>query len=804
MITSEKVELEILSRVSKIANSSLDFDTKLNRIVGVIADRLGRDVCYIVLRERGADKLVLKAAVGLEPDSVGKVMLRMGEGVTGWVALNKQPASLEVASEDPRYKLVPMTGEDRYKSLLAVPIIFNSECIGVMTVQTVEPHLYSEDEVTLLSTIANDVGGIINTAQLYQEARSNLEALSALYNVSRALISTLDLQTLLDTIARLSAEVIGAKGCILRLLNRQTGLLEIKASYGLTVEREANTELRMGESIAGKVAAEGRPMLITDIHDYPEFLNATGAIVESLLCAPLVSKGKAMGTIALYDKALKEGRGDSRFTQDDLNLLSTLASQASISVENASYFERAEYLAVQNEKKAQELAFLYDMANAMRSTLKVDNLLHIILTALTMGGGMGFNRAMLFLVNDRTNTLQGMLGIGPSSAWEAGEIWSRLTDKPASLGNWSVTDAEITEQKNSAFNRMVKGMRISYEYDGGVFAEAIQKKRAIVIEDAETDPLAGPETMVLIGARSFAAVPLVAKDRVISLVVVDNKFTGKPITREDLGLLMMFANQAGLAMESSISYSNLEQANRELKETQGRLVQSEKMAALGEMAASVAHEIKNPLTVIGGFAARLSKKQPEGEGGRYAKIIKDEAGRLEKILDNVLDFSRDKNPHMELCNLNELCEDTVAMYAERFSDKGVTMNLELDPALAPTYLDHRQIKQAIINVLTNSEQAMEHRGGGVITIRTMQDTAEGITALEISDTGGGIPADVIGNIFNPFYTTKDRGTGLGLAITNKIITRHGGRIDVVNKEDIGATFIITLPLLREKPVAAGM
>ncbi|HEX9859751.1 MAG TPA: ATP-binding protein, partial [Nitrospirota bacterium] len=137
-------------------------------------------------------------------------------------------------------------------------------------------------------------------------------------------------------------------------------------------------------------------------------------------------------------------------------------------------------------------------------------------------------------------------------------------------------------------------------------------------------------------------------------------------------------------------------------------------------------------------------------------------------------------------------------------DKGVTMNLELDPALAPTYLDHRQIKQAIINVLTNSEQAMEHRGGGVITIRTMQDTAEGITALEISDTGGGIPADVIGNIFNPFYTTKDRGTGLGLAITNKIITRHGGRIDVVNKEDIGATFIITLPLLREKPVAAGM
>lgn len=796
MVTSEKVELEILSRVSKIANSSLDFDTKLNRIVGVIADRLGRDVCYIVLRERNADKLVLKAAVGLEPESIGKVMLRLGEGVTGWVAQYKQPVSLEVASEDPRYKLVPMTGEERYKSLLAVPIMFNSECIGVMTVQTVEPHLYSEDEVTLLSTISNDVGGIINTAQLYQEARANLEALSALYDVSRALISTLELQTLLDTIARSSAEVIGARGCILRLLNRENGLLEIMASHGLAIDHEAHTELRLGESIAGKVAAEGRPMLIADIHDYPEFLNATGAVVESLLCVPLVSKGKVMGTIALYDKELKDGHGERRFTPEDLNLLSTLASQASIAVENASYLERAEYLATQNEKKAKELAFLYDMANAMRSTLKVDKLLHIILTALTMGGGMGFNRAMLFLVNERTKTLQGMLGIGPSSAWEAGEIWARLSDRKEDLHDWSVTDAEVEEQKQSAFNKLVKGMRISYDVPGSVFEAAIDEKRLVVIDDAETNPMAGPEVMALIGARNFVAVPLIAKDRVISLVAVDNKFTGKPITREDQKLLMMFANQAGLAMESSMAYSHLEHANRELKDTQGRLIQSEKMAALGEMAASVAHEIKNPLTVIGGFAARLSKKQQEGEGGRYARIIKDEASRLEKILDNVLDFSRDKTPHMELCCLNELCEDSAAMYYDRFAEKGITMTLELDPEVCPSYMDHRQIKQAIINILTNSEQAMEHRGGGEITIKTRGEASEGIIILEVTDTGGGIPQDAVDNIFNPFFTTKDRGTGLGLAITSKIISNHGGRIEVINREGVGASFVITLPFCK--------
>src|SRR5512143_978793 len=122
MITSEKVELEILSEVSKVANSTLEFSLKLDRIVRVIADKLGRDVCYVVLREKGRDTLILKAAVGLNPESIDRVMLRMGEGVTGWSALHKKPVALEVAADDPRFKRVPATGEDRYKSMLAVPI----------------------------------------------------------------------------------------------------------------------------------------------------------------------------------------------------------------------------------------------------------------------------------------------------------------------------------------------------------------------------------------------------------------------------------------------------------------------------------------------------------------------------------------------------------------------------------------------------------------------------------------------------------------------------------------------------------
>ncbi|MBI5190366.1 MAG: GAF domain-containing protein [Nitrospirae bacterium] len=798
MVTSEKVELEILSEVSKVANSTLEYNVKLEKIVSAIAGRLGRDVCYVVLRDRDRDTLVLKAAVGLNPDSIDRVMLRMGEGVTGWAAEHKEPVALAVARDDPRFRLVRQTGEERYTSLLAVPILYDQRCIGVMAVQTVEPHEYSQDEITLLSTIANDVGGIINSAQLYQDAKTNLEALSALYDVSQALMSTLDLPTLLDRIARSSAEVIGAKGCILRLLNKESGLLEIKASHGFAAELGRKTELRIGESIAGMVAADGKPMLIKDVYEHPEFLNATGAVVRSLLCVPMIAKDKVIGTIALYDKEEEGRHGEQPFNDDDLHLLTTLATQASMAVENAFIFERAEDLAQENEKKAAELSFLYDVAYAMRSTLKLDRLLHTILTAMTIGGGMSFNRAILFLVNERTKTMQGMLGVGPSSAWEAGEIWSRLGDRPVNFREWTLTDTELAAQNESAFNRMAKSLRVSYEEETGVFAAAIRERRAILIEDAEKDPLAGPDILELMGVRSFAAVPLVAKDKVTSLVVVDNKFTGRPITMEGLRFLMMFANQAGLAIEAAMAYSNLERTNRDLKEAQARLIQSEKMAALGEMAASIAHEIKNPLTVIGGFATRLARKAAEGDEARYARIIKDEALRLDKILQEVLDFSRDMKPNLQKSSLRELCEETLDMYAEQLREKGIRVGVELSSEMGDVMLDPQQMKQAVINILANSMQAMEATGGREIRIRAYRDADADRMVLEVEDTGGGIPADMMENIFNPFFTTKEKGTGLGLAITSKIIKNHGGEIEVVNREGVGATFRIKLPPVREE------
>ena len=140
------------------------------------------------------------------------------------------------------------------------------------------------------------------------------------------------------------------------------------------------------------------------------------------------------------------------------------------------------------------------------------------------------------------------------------------------------------------------------------------------------------------------------------------------------------------------------------------------------------------------------------------------------------------------------CEGTAAMYEEEFREKGIRLVMELTDEPVGVVADAQQIRQALINIISNSEQAMEKSGGKELYMRTRLDREGGRAVVEISDTGGGIPAEILENIFNPFFTTKVKGTGLGLAITNKIVKNHGGEVEVVNREGAGASFIIRLPL----------
>ena len=233
----------------------------------------------------------------------------------------------------------------------------------------------------------------------------------------------------------------------------------------------------------------------------------------------------------------------------------------------------------------------------------------------------------------------------------------------------------------------------------------------------------------------------------------------------------------------------------EIKRLQTELVQSEKLALVGKMSSAVAHELRNPLVPIGGFANLIYKRLNEDSPlKKYAGIIVREIDRLEKLLHNILYFTKDTKPEFKLGNLNEIINDMLFFYKSTFEEHNIGLNILLSPDLPLVSLDHSLIKQALINIIINAVQSMD--SGGLLTVESMtrKENDAVYAVVVVNDTGAGIPEDLMKNIFDPFYTTKIHGLGLGLSLTRRIVESHGGEIKVESAEGIGSTFTISLPV----------
>ncbi len=233
----------------------------------------------------------------------------------------------------------------------------------------------------------------------------------------------------------------------------------------------------------------------------------------------------------------------------------------------------------------------------------------------------------------------------------------------------------------------------------------------------------------------------------------------------------------------------------EVKRLQSELVQSEKLALVGKMSSAVAHELRNPLVPIGGFANLIYKRLDEASPlKKYAGIIVREIDRLEKLLHNILYFTKDAKPELKPLKLNDIINELLYFYKDTFAEHNISLSIHLSEDLPIIGLDHSLIKQALINIIINAVQAME--AGGLLTVESMtkREKDAAYVVVVINDTGAGIPEDIMKNIFDPFYTTKIRGLGLGLSLTRRIIESHGGEIRVESAEGIGSTFIISLPV----------
>jgi nitrogen-specific signal transduction histidine kinase len=296
---------------------------------------------------------------------------------------------------------------------------------------------------------------------------------------------------------------------------------------------------------------------------------------------------------------------------------------------------------------------------------------------------------------------------------------------------------------------------------------------------------------------SLYTAPLTSRGRFLGTVTLGGSQTVSGPTVEENGryLIETIANYISNGLENTLLTTKLKDVVKELNNAQKRLLEQETFRNLGEMTANIAHEIKNPLVIIGGFTKRLAKKvRLDHTENRYIEIILKEVARLESILNEVLNYVKESPMVVKECKIIEFIDELIYLFTSDRAWEKIEIIREYDNGISLVPCDDQQIKQVLINILMNAHDAID--GSGKITIQTGRKTINErpFATISISDTGGGIDPAIIDNIFNPFFTTKEGGTGLGLAISNKIVLNHGGHIQINNLMGKGATFIVYLPI----------
>jgi len=796
--------IAILSRVIEISNSNIQVENRLKYICDYLSRETAAECVCVYQRERRGEDLTpwVSSCVEIEECSHFDFRIRPGEGVAGKAAQKRVPVYVRDVKLTPPHPYV--SGELRdFRSILSIPVMDDVYLYGVMNFSSGTVMEIPDDAVALLRVVAAEVAGAIRNSRLYHDARKRVSELITLNEIGRAITSTFEVNDILGYVAKTSSRLLQADGCTVRLARKGRRTLSVVVDEGFSLPGFPREIRSLGKLLADQIAREKRPLLLNGPEDSPMYLTVARHGVVSFLGLPIVSKGRVLGVINYYSRSTK-----SIFDMEVMHLMQTVCSQLANMIEHASMFLEARELAGENQAKAQRFATLYNVARALMSTVKSERLLQIMLGALTSPTGLNFSRAILFLMEEDGKTLAARMGMGPAGTGDA---------QGPGAGNEDAA-APAADGKSAAGTNGwpdIRRFSVSLENGNCLVARAVREKRAIRTETGcmPSQPLLAPssvgpdERFCRLHAQSFVTVPLVVKGEARGAVYVDNKFSGREISDEDIQILTMFASEACLAMENAALYESLEDALDEVRTTQDRLVQSEKLAALGEMAAKIAHEIKNPLTVIGGFAARMARKDKGGERdpqtfARYATIIRKEVQRLERTIQQTLYFSREMVPAFRLVDVNDDIREVLAMFRDELEEARITAVVELSPHVPVITVDPDQFRQILWNLISNAIQAME--GGGTLTMASRparEGEGEGVI-LQVGDTGGGIPHDAVHNIFNPFFTTKSRGTGLGLPIVHAIVQKHGGTIQLDNREGEGVTFSVFLPRI-PKETGAG-
>jgi GAF domain-containing protein len=323
-------EIALLHKITHIIGSTLELEPMLREIVALVSGLTKADACFIYLHDAQRSALVLSASKTPHPGEIGVLTLKMGEGVTGWVAQHKKPLAIgEKAHEDHRFKVFQNLPEDRYEAFLSVPVLGRDGLVGVINVQHKKPHKVTEHALNILTTIARQTAGGIENARLYEEARRKAQVVQTLTAVSHTVASDRYPEEILQLIVNMTAQLLGSHICSVMLLDEKNEHLKIAATQSLSEAYRNKPAIKVSQSISGQAVLTKKPVVVPDVRKdkrfgFPDIAAAEGLV--SMLSVPMQSKDAVVGVINTYTAE------ETSFTKEDIAVLQSVANQCASAI----------------------------------------------------------------------------------------------------------------------------------------------------------------------------------------------------------------------------------------------------------------------------------------------------------------------------------------------------------------------------------------------------------------------------------------------------------------------------------------
>ena len=493
-----------------------------------------------------------------------------------------------------------------------------------------------------------------------------------------------------------------------------------------------------------------------------------------------------------YFRQLRErGRG-RRAVDRNLDLFLERALRRS-----ASFQRRLTLLEQGEAPQLDELNLLGQFSQLIPTLKSVGEVCFALLTVITANQGLGFNRAMLFWREEEQELVYGHCAIGPGDDQEAHRIWKELAEQEPwlDLAELVKRGLQTGDPAQAPLARRVREINIGVKPGDSRMARALRELQELHGEELE-HPI-DRRVVEHLDLQHFVTLPLVRQERSLGFLVVDNRYTGMSLAPERIDIIQVLTRFATSIFENLLLRDSLErsltrtQATMEvLSEIRRRVAQAEKLAASGELSAAVAHEIRNPLTAIGGFSRRLLRSENLSADDRHTvAVIAEESLRLEETLGRLLHRAQREELQFRLSDLNAEIHDVLNLLRDRVAEAGIELVSDLEPELGRVPLDAKGFRQVLLNLVQNAIEAIEKQGR--IEIRT--ELEDDWVLVHVSDDGCGVNRERQKKIFRSFYTTKTDGTGLGLALSQRIIRRHGGELSVRSEPGEGTCFTVRLP-----------